>query len=249
MKFKGFNEFKIHQVLSDNNYSVYEDAMKSIDALPVNEYGDEEGGLGSKIANWLFVAPKIKRLMGQANQARLTKVKIEADRDQAIRKYNQDFEADLDETREHWKETIAKLKQQNKGKDNDAIEDKIDRFKRTLAEKLRDMKDAHKGEIEDIEDAFDRKMQAADDDIDEIEKECDELAGSNEYLNKIKRTVKLKGTIEADKAKMATASDTEANTLADKVKRYKKELDVLASDIKDAIDKNKDDISWSQEQR
>lgn len=238
MKLKGYNYYLIEKFIN-SNIPTYLDMLESIDII------NEESGT---LTNWLFIAPKIKRLMKKSNELRIQKVQAELDLDETIRKFNIDFQDDLDKTRESWGMSIKKLRDTSKKDETShSIQDKIDKYKENLASKLSSMKDAHKVERNDINDTFDRKVEAYDDDIEQIEKEAEELSGDSEYLNKIRRALKLQGIVDANKLKIEGASDTEAKRLLDKSSQYKKEIETLSKDIKSAIEDKRDEISWSEE--
>jgi len=244
MKFKSYNSFLVEKFIDSKMPDGLLESFIFIDKI--NEYGDERSG----IANWLFVAPKIRRLMKRANDSRIQRVQMELDLDEQVRKFNLEFQDDLDKTREEWKTEIKNLKASAKKDDRHAssLADKIDRYKENLASKLSSMKEAHKIEKYDIEGQFDRKIEAIDEDIQELETEAEELAGDSEYLNKIRRTLRLEGIIEVNKLKILGASDSEQKDLLAKSAQYKKEITTLAADIKTAIDTERDDIAWSEEQ-
>ena len=218
--FKTFEQFVNEKFKSEDEFQVYNEAMSILES--VNE--SDEVGVFGKLGNWLFIAPKIKRLMNQANAVRLDRVDVEYKSDEAVRKYNIEFEKELDDTRDKWKKIIK-----------EAPEEKKDRFRETLADKIENLRKDHKIKLKDIEGEFDRKTEALDDQIKELENEAQEIAGQNDYLNKIRRTVRLKGLIDADKAKLAVATGAEAENLEDKIKEYKKEIELQSAEIRDIV--------------
>lgn len=227
---------KFAQIVFENNntYSsnlgTYEDLMKSIDSLPIDE--ESESGL----INWLWHAPKVKRLMNQANDLRVDKVNLERDTDNKIDTFNKELENVIDNYRSTMKQKIASTKNQNTK----------EKYREALSEHPSEIKKDYKSDIDDVQQEYDRKIEAIDDQIDAIENTVDEIVGSSPYLSKIKATIKMKGTIEANKLRIEFASDDESQKLATKNRELARQIEDYAEQIKGEVEQAKAEQSPRQ---
>jgi hypothetical protein len=220
---------KFGQIVFENNLKYsgelksYNELMEILDSLPVHE--ESESG----IINWLWYAPKVKRLMHQANELRIDKIKLERDTDAKIDAFNDQLEKEIDTYRENMKAKIASTKNQ----------DVKDKYREALADHPSEIKKDYKSDIDDLQQEYDRKTDAIDDDISAIEDVVDGIIGSSDYLSRIKAVIKMQGTIEANKLRIEFASADEAKKMAAKNRELSKKIEDYAEDIKGEVEKSK----------
>lgn len=215
--FKKFNQivFENNTKYADNLKS-YEQLMELLDSLPTNE--ESESG----ILNWLWYAPKVRRLMNQSNELRVDKINLERETDSKIDAFNDQLEKEVDNYRDNMKSKIASTKNQ----------DMKDKYRDALADHPAEIRRDYKSDIDDLQQEYDRKIEAIDDDIDAIEDVVDGIVGSSEYLAKIKAIIKMKGTIEANKLRIEYASTDETKKMAAKNRELAKQIEDYAEEVK-----------------
>ncbi len=217
---------KFGQIVFENNVNYsndlksYNELMELLDSLPTNE--DSESG----IINWLWYAPKVKRLMNQAAALHIDKISLERDTDAKIDAFNDQLEKEIDNYRDSMKSKIASTK-------NPDVKDK---YREALANHPSEIKKDYKSDIDDLQQEYDRKIEAIDDDIDAIEDVVDGIVGSSEYLAKIKATIKMQGTIEANKLRIQGAEADEAQKMAAKNRELAKQIEDYAEEIKGEVE-------------
>jgi len=222
--FKRFNQIVFENNINySNNLKSYNELMELLDSLPI----EEESGSG--IINWLWHAPKVKRLMHQANELRIDKIKLERETDNKIDTFNDQLEKEVDNYRETMKSKIASTKNQ----------DIKDKYRDALSDHPAEIKKDYKADIDDLQQEYDRKIEAIDDDIDAIEDVVDGIIGSSNYLAKIKATIKMHGTIEANKLRIEFATADEARKMAAKNRELAKQIEDYAEEIKGEVEKSK----------
>jgi len=222
--FKRFNQIVFENNINySNNLKSYNELMELLDSLPI----EEESGSG--IINWLWYAPKVKRLMHQANELRIDKIKLERETDNKIDTFNDQLEKEVDNYRETMKSKIASTKNQ----------DIKDKYRDALSDHPAEIKKDYKADIDDLQQEYDRKIEAIDDDIDAIEDVVDGIIGSSNYLAKIKATIKMHGTIEANKLRIEFATADEARKMAAKNRELAKQIEDYAEEIKGEVEKSK----------
>jgi len=220
---------KFGQIVFENNVNYsndlksYNELMEIIDSLPIQEDSD------SGIINWLWYAPKVKRLMNQAAELHIDKIKLERDTDAKIDAFNDQLEKEIDNYRDSMKAKIASTK-------NPDVKDK---YREALADHPSEIKKDYKADIDDLQQEYDRKIEAIDDDISAIEDVVDGIVGSSDYLAKIKATIKMQGTIEANKLRIQGAESDEAQKMAAKNRELAKQIEDYAEEIKGEVENAK----------
>lgn len=228
--FKKFDQivFENNNYYSNNDHK-YNELISQIDSIQLNE--ESESGL----INWLWHAPKVKRLMNQAIQLRIDKIKLERDTDAKVDAFNDQLEKEVDQYRESMKAKIAATK-------NPSVKDK---YRNALSDHPSEIKKDYKSDIDDLQQEYDRKIEAIDDDISAIEDVVDGIVGSSPYLQKIKATIKMKGTIEANKLRIEFASADEAKKMAAKNRELAKQIEDYADELKSEVEKAKSNSKYN----
>jgi len=187
-------------------YSDHLDRLKIGDIHYIVETDEEydilidlmEEGLFSRLGNWMFKAPKIRKLVRQANIKKMEAAQVENEQREKIQKII----------------------------DSDEYVD-----------------------IQALAAVLKKKMVALNNIADEFSKEAQAIAGTNTYLNKVKRIEELKGIMEINDYKYKNATEEEKWTYDNFAKKAKPIIRTEQADVDGAAKGRSETETMSPEKR